>query len=186
MRNKIAIIAGMIVLLLVNWSISGKERHLKEGKVVYLQLAPVDPRSLMQGDYMALRFAMGTEIYKHLPTKDGKHSSWRRNNLKATDGRVVVSLNEKSIASFTRLENEESLASNEVLLRYRVRNNTIKFATNAFFFQEGHAKVYQNARYGQFRVDKKGELLLTSMYDDKLKKLEPVEKQEKIKPGTRK
>ena len=40
--------------------------------------------------------------------------------------------------------------------------------------------MYQNARYGQFRVDEKGELLLTSMHDDKLKKLEPVEKQEKI------
>lgn len=183
MRNKVAIIAGMIVLLLVNWSISGKESHLKEGKVVYLQLAPVDPRSLMQGDYMALRFALATDIYKHLPTKDDKHNSWRRNNLNATDGRVVVSLTEHAVANFNRLEDEEPLASNEVLMRYRVRNNTIKFATNAFFFQEGQAKMYQNARYGKFRVDEKGELLLTSMHDAKLKKLEPVEKKLKIKVG---
>ena len=184
MRNKIAIIAGMIVLLLVNWSISGKERHLKEGKIVYLMLEPVDPRSLMQGDYMALRFALATDIYKHLPTKDGKHSRWRRNNLNATGGRVVVSLNKNAVASFNRLEDKEPLASNEVLMRYRIRNNTVKFATNAFFFQEGHAKVYQNARYGKFRVDEKGELLLTSMHDDKLEKLEPVGKKEKIKTGT--
>lgn len=170
MRNKIAIIAGIIVLLLVNWSISGKERHLKEGKIVYLQLAPVDPRSLMQGDYMRLRFVMANEVYKMLPKRDEKRS-WRRNNVIATGGRIVVSLDDKAIASFKRLENETQLASNEVLLRYRVREGSIKFATNAFFFQEGQAKVYQSARYGQFRVDKKGELLLTSMHDDKLRKL---------------
>ena len=62
MRNKVAIIAGLIVLILVNWSIAGKERHLKEGRIVYLELAPVDPRSLMQGDYMALNFKLANEL----------------------------------------------------------------------------------------------------------------------------
>ncbi|MFX7329222.1 GDYXXLXY domain-containing protein, partial [Acinetobacter baumannii] len=33
-----------------------KEMLLKEGQLVLLPLAPVDPRSLMQGDYMALRY----------------------------------------------------------------------------------------------------------------------------------
>jgi len=40
----------------------------------------------------------------------------------------------------------------------------------------------KRARYGKFRVDKKGELLLTSMYEDNLNKLEAVEKKEKIEP----
>ena len=77
MRNKVAIIAGIIVLLLINWSITGKEQHLKEGKIVYLQLAPVDPRSIMQGDYMMLRFAIARDIYNSLPKIYGKHT-WRR------------------------------------------------------------------------------------------------------------
>lgn len=185
MRNKVAVIAGIIVLFLVNWFISGKERHLKEGKIVYLQLAPVDPRSLMQGDYMRLRFAMANDVYTILPKKDGSHN-WRRNNVTATDGRIIVSLDENSVASFNRLEDENPLASNEIFLRYRVRENAIKFASNAFFFQEGHARVYQNARYGQFRVDEKGELLLTSMYDKELKKLTPdkVENKDTEKSGT--
>ena len=177
MRNKVAIIAGIIVLLLINWSIAGKEQHLKEGEIVYLQLAPVDPRSIMQGDYMMLRFAIARDIYNSLPKIDGKHT-WRRNNVKARDGKVIVSLDKDAIASFNRLEDEDGqpLASNEIFLRYRIREGSVKFATNAFFFQEGHAAVYQKARYGQFRVDKKGELLLTSMYDDKLQKLEPKTK----------
>jgi uncharacterized membrane-anchored protein len=66
------------------------------------------------------------------------------------------------------------LADKEILLRYRVRDGAVKFATNAFFFQEGNAKIYQPARYGQFRVDAEGELLLVSLYDKDLKKLEPM------------
>ena len=171
-RNKVAIISGIIVLLLINWSIAGKEQHLNEGEIVYMQLAPVDPRSLMQGDYMMLRFAIARDIYNRLPKTHGKHT-WRRNNVAAKDGKVIVSLDKDAIANFSRLEDGQPLASNEILLRFRIREGSVKFATNAFFFQEGHAAVYQNARYGQFRVDKKGELLLTSMYDDKLQKLQP-------------
>lgn len=171
MRNKIAVISGIIVLLLVNWSIAGKEQHLKEGKVVYLQLAPVDPRSLMQGDYMRLRFAISNTVYRQLPKQKGRYR-WRH-NLDARDGYVVVRLDEKAIASYVRIDKGEPLQPGELKMRYRVRDRAVKFATNAFFFQEGTAHVYQRARYGKFRVDNKGELLLTSMHDDKLKKLEP-------------
>lgn len=49
----------------------------------------------------------------------------------------------------------------------------VKFATNAFFFQEGHAKYYAGARYGEFRVAPSGELLLTHLRDEKLERLGP-------------
>ena len=168
MRNKLALIAGLIILLLVNWSIIGKERHLKEGRVVYLQLAPVDPRSLMQGDYMALNYMLANAVYTALPKNTDK--GWRR-DIDAGDGRVVVSLDEKSIASFKRLASDMSLAKNEVMLRYRVRGGRLKFATNAFFFEEGKGAVYEPARYGQFRVASNGELLLTGLYDKELRRL---------------
>ena len=43
-----------LILLLVyfNGSIISKEDLLKNGKLILLELAPVDPRSLKQGDYM--------------------------------------------------------------------------------------------------------------------------------------
>ena len=40
----------------MNWSIAAKERLLVSGSTVYLELALVDPRSLMRGDYMALNY----------------------------------------------------------------------------------------------------------------------------------
>ena len=56
--------ATLLVLGGVNWSILAKERIKDNGESILLALAPVDPRSLMQGDYMALRF----EIESHIPT----------------------------------------------------------------------------------------------------------------------
>ena len=51
--SSILIIANLVLLLVYfNWSVYQKEQTLKEGQLVLLQLAPVDPRSLMQGDYM--------------------------------------------------------------------------------------------------------------------------------------
>ena len=171
MHKKIAIGSLIIILAIMNWSIAGKEKHLAEGKSVYLELVPVDPRSLMQGDYMALRFRLANEVYSALPkTKDRRR--WRH-DIAASDGFVVTRLDERNIGTFKSLYNDQPLSNNEILLRYRVRNGAVKFATNAFFFQEGHGKYYQPARYGQFRVDDKGELLLAAMFDKDLKKLEP-------------
>lgn len=169
MSSKIAMISLVIVLGLVNWSIFEKEIHLAEGRIVYLDLAPVDPRSLMQGDYMALRFKLANEMYKVLP-KAEKHKRWRH-DVNATDGYAVVTLDERNIGSFKYLYVDQTLSEDEILMRYRVRNGAVKFATNGFFFQEGHGKYYESARFGQFRVDDKGELLLVAMYDKDLGKI---------------
>ncbi|MCK4837206.1 MAG: GDYXXLXY domain-containing protein [Desulfobulbaceae bacterium] len=173
MHKKIAIGSLIIILALVNWSIAGKEKHLAEGKAVYLELAPVDPRSLMQGDYMALRFSLADEVYKALPKTEDRRR-WRH-DVAASDGFAVTSLDERNLGAFKSLYKDQPLGNDEILLRYRVRNGAVKFATNAYFFQEGHGKYYQPARYGQFRVDDKGELLLLAMYDKDLNKLEPNE-----------
>lgn len=170
MASKIALVAMVIILCAVNWSIAGKENHLAEGKIVYLELAPIDPRSLMQGDYMALRFHVATAIYDALPKAD-KSKRWRQ-KVVATDGYVIVNVNEQNIGTFKGLYENKPLSNNDVLMRYRVRNGKVKFATNAYFFQEGHGKYYQLAQYGLFRVDDEGELLLASMHNKDLKKIE--------------
>ncbi|HSX85326.1 MAG TPA: GDYXXLXY domain-containing protein [Cellvibrio sp.] len=171
MNKIIALVALIAVLGIVNASIIGKEKHLAEGQVVYLELAPVDPRSLMQGDYMALNFRVAQQVYEAL-SKSEEYRGWNR-NAEASDGYVVVSLDEKRIGTFQHLQDEQPLAKNEIKLHYRVRNGAVKFATNAFFFQEGHAQVYEAARYGEFRVNADGELLLAAMFDGNLERIQP-------------
>ena len=168
MRSAIAAIWCVLALAAVDLSVAQKERLLAEGKIVYLELLPVDPRSLMQGDYMVLRFKVAAEAQRVLPGPAG--SSLER-AAQTGDGRIVVALDERSVGRFQRIDDGQPLAANEVRLRYRVRNGTLKFATNAFFFQEGHAQDYRGARFGQLRVAPDGELLLQALRDEQLKLL---------------
>jgi len=161
MRKAIVLIAGLLILIGVTAAISGKEQLLVSGRVVFLELAPIDPRSLMQGDYMALRFkaandAFGTRVdRKSMPS----------------DGRIVLSVDERDVAQFKRLDGGSPLAANEIAMQYRIREEKMKFATNAFFFQEGHAQDYAKARYGEFRVAGSGECILTGLRDENLTQL---------------
>lgn len=162
MRKAIAILAGVAVLAAANYTIYSRERHLAEGTVVLLELAPVDPRSLMQGDYMALRFKAEDDAFG------------RARVTEVGDGHIIVSVDDRGVGQFVRRDGGEALAPREVRLRYRIRDGRVKFATNAFFFQEGHAKHYERARYGEFRVARSGELLLTHLRGEKLETLGPA------------
>ena len=79
-----------------------------------------------------------------------------------------MALDERSVASFRRLDDDQPLGANAVFLEYRVHAGVLKFATNAFFFQEGHARYYESARYGEFRAASDGDLLLVGLGDKNL------------------
>lgn len=151
MRKYIAVLAGFVVLAVVNFSIVQREQLLSDGQMVLLELAPLDPRSLMQGDYMALRFKVADQAFSPA------------DRTRRLDGHIVVRLDQQGVGHFKRFADGRPVAADEALLRYRIRNDQPKFATNAFFFQEGHAKAYEAARYGEFRVAKNGDMILTAM-----------------------
>ena len=154
----------IVILILVNLSIYKKEQHLAHGRIVCLRLAPVDPRSLMQGDYMRLRFALTETLRKQLP------ETIRRQN---SDGYMILKVESNCTAAFVGLDHGQALASDHVRLHYRLRNGRIKIATNAFFFEEGTGKTYVNARYGVFRINDNAEPLLTGLKDVHLRTLLP-------------
>lgn len=175
MRRILAFSALLFILVFVNVSIFEKEKQLRNGKIVYLALRPADPRSLMQGDYMALAFAISDQIRDHLwelsSAEKKKEDPANSVNLKPSDGKVVVRLNEKNIARFERMYEGKPLQANELLLSFRVRQNQVKFGTNAYFFEEGQAEAFQKAKYGLFRVNDSGGVLLEFLCDEDLAKL---------------
>ena len=153
MRRAIVIATGVVALLLVNWTIASREAILSDGRVVLLELVPVDPRSLMQGDYMALRFRVANNAFG------------AERGTRPADGYLVVGVTEDRVAQFRRFDDGAPLAPDELRLRYRWRDNGAKFATNAYFFEEGHAEEYAGAKYGELRVSGDGEVLLTGLRD---------------------
>jgi|GEM_PF-316598 len=162
--QRIAVGITLVLCLLgVNHAIWKKEQLLDNGQSVFLELAPVDPRSLMQGDYMRLRFNLADKI------RSDENTS--KEGVDKVDGFVIIDVNAKGVGSFNALSQGQSLEANQLKLQYRTRKGRIQFATNAFFFQEGDAMLFDAARYGEFKVDDKGELLLKAMYDQDLKLL---------------
>jgi len=156
------VVGALLVLGAVNYSIAGKERIKRNGEVIFLDLAPVDPRSLMQGDYMTLRFRLATEIQNSLsriaaaePAREGEQ---RLADI-ALDNRRVASLARPGLAATHKL-------------RYRIRQDAVWIGTNAFFFEEGSDQRYARARFGEFRLDKDtGEAVLVGLRDANLSPL---------------
>ena len=163
MRRLIIALGGVLILIVANVGIYQKQHLVDSGRMVLLELAPVDPRSLMQGDYMALRFRV----------TDVAFSGVDRDTLQ--DGRLVLTVDERNVARFTRFDSGDPLGPGEVVIRYRVRGNTPKLATNAFFFEEGTADAYARARFGEFRVSPSGDAILVKMRGEKLEVLGPFE-----------
>ncbi len=144
--------------------IVGKERLMARGDVVYLRLAPVDPRSLMQGDYMALNFSVANEVRAAHGTEQSRL---------AREEVIVVRRDDRNEGHFARLHHGEPLATGEMLLRVqnvpsRWGGNGVQVSTDAWFFQEGQAERYAKAKFGEFRVDADGQALLVGMRDEAL------------------
>ena len=159
MHKAIAIIAGLAILAFVNFGIHQREQLLTEGRIVLLRLAPVDPRSLMQGDYMRLNFEVETLAF---PVGSRPNHE---------DGHIVVALDGHGVGHFRRIADARRLAADEIALRYRIRSGSPSFATNAYFFEEGQRASYEAAAYGEFRVADDGETILTGLRDDRLQVL---------------
>lgn len=157
-------LGALLIFAALNHAIVGKENIRRSGAAVYLRLAPVDPRSLLQGDYMALRF----ELVRQLEQGHGRDTAegvarWREGE----QGLAAVALNAERVGTLA-----DATAPTALRIRYRIRNGQVWLGTNAFFFAEGEAQRFSGARYGEFRVDRQsGEAVLVGLRDAALKPL---------------
>ena len=101
--SRILIIANLILLLgYFNWSVYKKEQTLKDGQLILLQLAPVDPRSLMQGDYMRLSYK--------------EASSDLLDQQTAIRGYAILQIDSNQVGKIVRLQNAlEPVNDNELV-----------------------------------------------------------------------
>ena len=152
MMRKAFILPGLVIALaLPTYAIVQKERLLATGDVVLLELAPVDPRSLIQGDYMRLRYSLTV-----LP--EANHG-WPR------DGTIIVNVDSAHVATFARLDDGSPIGPGQQRLRYRKRGSRIRVATDAYYFEEGTARKYERAMYGELRVAPDGNSVLVGLRD---------------------
>jgi uncharacterized membrane-anchored protein len=158
-RSIILWLIAIVIVLGVNVSVFQRERVATTGRLVLLELAPVDPRSLIQGDYMLLRYDISRDVEQEIFEQNGT---------------IVVSLDPNSIGRFVRFDTQGiPLAENEVRMKYFQRGYDVYIGPESFFFQEGHARYYSNARYGELRVSETGDVLLIGLRGEELQALGP-------------
>lgn len=178
------LIAGLLIVLTVaNAGIYEREKILSVGQRVVLALAPVDPRSLIQGDYMSLRFEVAGQVPDTLQQAP---ESTRHDIENRQAGLLVLRPDQNGVHRLQAVLSDRShpendfsagrdgratLQEGDVLLQFRLRHGSAHVVTDAWFFTEGQARHFEQARYGEIRVDAEGTGLLTNMLDEKLQPL---------------
>ncbi|MEI2416624.1 GDYXXLXY domain-containing protein [Orrella sp. JC864] len=168
-RAAMVVLGLAMALGLSNGSIWLRERTLAHGQVVRLALAPADPRSLMQGDYMALDFEVAVQMMRLRPPRAAPDTPYFE---VPRDGYLILRPDAQGVARLVRLQQSpQPRGQGEIALRYRKRAGRVHVVTNAYFFPEGQAHRYQGARYGEFRVNEYGTGLLVRLLDERLEPL---------------
>ena len=156
LARRLLILAGLVLVLgAANFIILEKQRVRDAARLVLLELRPVDPRAMMQGDYMALDFSDAASGPPDLAPEPNS-------------GIAVLGVDERNIGNFRRIDDRTPLGTDELRLRFTGRkpDGRLDFGTDAFFFQEGDAEVYADARYGMFKVDEAGSAVLVGLADE--------------------
>lgn len=160
MKNSKWVILLNLLLLLgyFIFSVIRKEKLLSDGQLVLLELAPVDPRSLIQGDYMQLNYRI---------SRDAQNDSISKR------GYFVVELDKNNVAKPLRVQqNRTPLHSNEYLIEYTAPSKwDVQIGAESYFFQEGRSAHYDSAKYGALKINRKGSSVLVGLYDHKFQQL---------------
>lgn len=146
-------LAALAVVAISGWAVWQKEQLLALGRPAFVELAPVDPRSLMQGDYMTLRWRLPADVRQEL---DRLETSERPLVAARRDERQVLTLTH--IVDAVR-----PLAAGEEVVQLSPKSGRWVIVTDAWFFRDGEAARWQRARYGEFRLLPDGRALLVGL-----------------------
>lgn len=184
-------LVGVFVIALlgaVNYKVQQFEDVLATGKPVVLKIAPVDPRSLMQGDYMVLNYAILSEFQQSqvLPESNEPIETVESNEITETTGidesspsekkaYILVHLDKNHVATFCEEQSEIPTdfkhCTPNVYLPIRYKGGWLpKLPSQDYFFAEGKGEYYAQAEYAEYRF-KDGILLLARLLDKDLKGL---------------
>ena len=187
-------LVGVFVIALlgaVNYKVQQFEDVLATGKPVVLKIAPVDPRSLMQGDYMVLNYAILSEIQQSQFLSESDESLESNESIDAGEANETIGIDESSpsgkkayilvhldknhVATFCEAQSEIPTdfkhCTPNVYLPIRYNGSWLpKLPSQDYFFAEGKGEYYAQAEYAEYRF-KDGILLLARLLDKDLKGL---------------
>ncbi len=154
-RRLLFLVATIAIGGLFAQQVIDAETLIRDGDTVLLELAPADPRSLIQGDYMALAWSVERKLLDPL---DGPAT-------------LILALDARRIVQSGRLDDGSVLTPGEhrFAVARHPRTGSIAIEPHSFLFEEGSSALYAKARYGIFKVDRGGRHLLAGLADTEAK-----------------
>ena len=179
-KAPIGLVGVFLIALLgaVNYKVQQFEDVLATGKPVVLKIAPADPRSLMQGDYMVLNYAILSELQQSqfLSESNESNETTGIDELSPSGKKayILVHLDKNHVATLCEAQSEIPTdfkhCTPNVYLPIRYRGWSPELPSQDYFFAEGKGEYYAQSEYAEYRF-KDGILLLARLLDKDLKGL---------------
>lgn len=179
-KAPIGLVGVFLIALLgaVNYKVQQFEDVLATGKPVVLKIAPADPRSLMQGDYMVLNYAILSELQQSQFSSESNESNETTGidelSPSGKKAYILVHLDKNHVATFCEAQSEIPTdfkhCTPNVYLPIRYKGWSPELPSQDYFFAEGKGEYYAQSEYAEYRF-KDGILLLARLLDKDLKGL---------------
>ncbi|WP_409304870.1 GDYXXLXY domain-containing protein [Peribacillus sp. SCS-155] len=165
--RKASLLIGVVLLQMAFLSVQvfKSESILKNGKEITVSLVPVDPRSMLQGDYVILRYSFST-----IPelSENGEYSQ------EIPDGDVVsVLLRENgngiyqyggNFAHDGKWMDPYEKQEGDVIIDGRYdAYNSVTYGIENFFIPEGKGSEYEGRKFAELKVGSNGDAILTRL-----------------------
>ena len=179
-KAPIGLVGVFLIALLgaVNYKVQQFEDVLATGTPVVLKIAPADPRSLMQGDYMVLNYAILSELQQSQFSSESNESNETTGidelSPSGKKAYILVHLDKNHVATLCEAQSEIPTdfkhCTPNVYLPIRYRGWSPELPSQDYFFAEGKGEYYAQSEYAEYRF-KDGILLLARLLDKDLKGL---------------
>ena len=176
-KAPIGLVGVFLIALLgaVNYKVQQFEDVLATGKPVVLKIAPADPRSLMQGDYMVLNYAILSDLQQsQFSSESNETTGIDELSPSGKKAYILVHLDKNHVATLCEAQSEIPTdfkhCTPNVYLPIRYRGWSPELPSQDYFFAEGKGEYYAQSEYAEYRF-KDGILLLARLLDKDLKGL---------------
>lgn len=174
-----ALILAVLSIGLFLGIIAKNQWQLKHSQSLYVELRPVDPRSILQGDYMALRYEL---YFSNNPASEDLSDRANLSNIYA--GIQTYIENKPNILMYVQLDAQQrvvhtvidplQLDQTRTIKPLKLKNpsnyvDSLYPSSQSFLFAEGLASCYEQAHYAEFKVDDSGNAILASLRGENLK-----------------
>ncbi|MGG4443878.1 GDYXXLXY domain-containing protein [Brevibacillus fortis] len=148
----------LLQFVLIGYQVWSSETILANGKTVKLELVPIDPRSLLQGDYVILGYTIST-----LDQEDIESGEKIRVVLRQQANGLY------SYSGFYEIEGQwnrtyEPQSSDVVINGNTIGSNRVEYGIESYFVPEGTGlEMERNAKYAIVKIGERGDAILESL-----------------------